>query len=199
MAGKFDSEPWQGEDWSGKGREVYYVDLDVDTLVDSDKTAFITTAQLTEAIPEFDWTGGHSGRVLSPEASLKLEKMWYQYLYSNQGIFDDKVAYTSACWNEDMLDGMLEENLCATKDNTCEICGYNYQKLFGDDCGEKNSYWMFWPDNKATGLTDDFTKHIHCVCGNCNTVDVHILRKRLGEPEREQDGLSDKKDLPIVE
>ncbi len=187
MAGRFESGPWQGEDWSGKGREVYYVDLDVGTMLDSDKKPFISTAQLTEAIPDFDWTGGHSGRVLSDEAAIKLETLWMQYLYSNQSIFDDKDAFTYDCWNIDMIDGIIDEHLLATRDNTCEICGYNYQKLWGDDCENHNSYYIYWP-GKLAPTNDDVMNHIHCVCDNCHFVNDKKLRARLGEPERDCEG-----------
>ena len=30
MVGTFASEPYQDEDWSGKGRVTYYADLDID-------------------------------------------------------------------------------------------------------------------------------------------------------------------------
>ncbi len=188
MAGKFDSEPWHGEDWSGKGREVYYVDLSVDTLIDSDKTAYISTEELTNSIPEFDWTGGHSGRLVTPDVALKLEMLWKQYLYTHQDIFDDKVACTTDCWNGDMVDGILEDHIRKTRDNKCEVCGYDYKQLWGDDCEESNDYWLFWPSvNKKT--SDNFMSHIRCLCSNCNHVDMGKLRERLGEPQRNQNGL----------
>ncbi|MCF0164100.1 MAG: hypothetical protein HUJ92_02365 [Bacteroidales bacterium] len=35
------------------------------------------------AIPSFDWSGGHSGRLLMKEDSRLLEKMWQKFLKAN--------------------------------------------------------------------------------------------------------------------
>lgn len=182
LAGHFESDPWQGEDWSGKGREVYYVDLYMDSIIDSDRAAYITTEQLTDAIPEFDWTGGHSGRLVTPEVALKLEMLWMQYLFTHQDIFDSKAAWTSEYWNKDMVDGVLEEHLCQTRGNKCEVCGYDFKQLWGDDCEEKNDYWLFWP-KACSKLSGNFMDHVHCLCNNCGCVEASKLRERLGEPE----------------
>ncbi len=182
LAGHFESDPWKGEDWSGKGREVYYVDLDVDSIIDSDRDAYITTEQLTDAIPEFDWTGGHSGRLVTPEVALKLVMLWMQYLFTHHDIFDDKVAWISSYWINYMIDGVLEEHLYHTRGNKCEVCGYDYKQLWSDDCVEKNDYWLFW-SNAGTKPSDSFMDHVHCLCGNCGCVEESKLRERLGEPE----------------
>lgn len=62
MSGYFASDPYKGEDWSGKGKETYYVDLDPDVMIHPDYRVILTTEELSRAIPDFDWTGGHSGR-----------------------------------------------------------------------------------------------------------------------------------------
>ena len=33
MSGEFTSEPYHGEDWSGKGREVFYMDMDIKEMI----------------------------------------------------------------------------------------------------------------------------------------------------------------------
>lgn len=76
MAGKFKSNPWKGEDWSGKGRETFYVNLWIDHMADPDKCIIVPTAELMEAIPEFDWKGGHSGRVIDEPLAEKLEAIF---------------------------------------------------------------------------------------------------------------------------
>lgn len=75
IAGTIISEAWQGEDWSGKGRETYYVDLDVDYMTDPDENIIITSKELMQQLPEFDWTGGHSGRKLDYALAQKLDDM----------------------------------------------------------------------------------------------------------------------------
>ena len=90
MHGFFDSEPYQGEDWSGKGREVYYADLDPDTMIHPDRCPLLTTEALEAEMPDFQWNGGHSGRVLSGEYAIKLRAMWQEYLAKNKNLFKDE-------------------------------------------------------------------------------------------------------------
>lgn len=90
MHGFFDSEPYQGEDWSGKGREVYYADLDPDTMIHPDRCPLLTTEALEEVMPDFQWNGGHSGRVLPGEYAIKLRAMWQEYLAKNKDLFKDE-------------------------------------------------------------------------------------------------------------
>lgn len=87
MSGRFRSEPYRDEDWSGKGREVYYMDLMADTVIDPDILPILSTEVLSENIPSFDWSGGHSGRLLSAKKAKKLEKLWEEFLEENEDIF----------------------------------------------------------------------------------------------------------------
>ena len=87
MSGRFRSEPYRGEDWSGKGREVYYMDLRADTVIDPDILPILPTELLAKKIPSFDWTGGHSGRLLPAKDAKKLERLWKKFLENNDAIF----------------------------------------------------------------------------------------------------------------
>lgn len=80
MSGVFDSQPYEGEDWSGKGRSVYYMDMLPNVILDSEEVPMLTTEALQEAMPSFDWTGGHSGRLLGNEDAIKLETLWQRFL-----------------------------------------------------------------------------------------------------------------------
>lgn len=80
MTGIFDSDPYQATDWSGKGRKVFYMDLEPNFIANPEKADIITTAELQEAIPTFNWTGGHSGRLLSEEQAKSLEVLFSKYL-----------------------------------------------------------------------------------------------------------------------
>lgn len=188
MAGKIESEAWEGEDWSGKGRKTFYVDLEIDTILDSDKVPYISTEELMKLLPGFDWTGGHSGRVLSNDMAKKLEVLWNEYLYGNQSAFDDINAQTCECWDEYAIsDGPLHEYLEETHSNVCEICGYDYQKLWGRDCKNRNRYFAFWPDKKEKAEPKDFLNHVHCICSSCNQLPTEKLRAFFGErPMKEE-------------
>lgn len=76
MSGWIKSDPYKGEDWSSKGRDVYYVDLCITVMVHPDKSLVLATDELSKQIPDFDWKRGHSGMVLSNEQSIKLMNLW---------------------------------------------------------------------------------------------------------------------------
>ena len=87
QSGRFCSKPYQGEDWSGKGREMYYVDLDVEVMIDSEHCPVLMTDILQREMPDFDWTGGHSGRVLPSEYEEKLESLWKEFIDEHEEMF----------------------------------------------------------------------------------------------------------------
>ena len=74
------SKPYRSEDWSGKGRTTYYIDLEFDTMLNPDAVPILTSEQLSKAIPDFDWTGGHSGVVLTEAQAVQLEQHWDDFL-----------------------------------------------------------------------------------------------------------------------
>lgn len=80
MSGTLVGEPYVDEDWAGRGRKIYYMDMEPDYMVHTDKVdTFISTDQLMRELPGFDWTGGHAGRVLPAELTEKLELLWSEY------------------------------------------------------------------------------------------------------------------------
>lgn len=81
MSGIFASNPYQDGDWSGRGRKVYYMDLTPNFIADPEHLDnLITTEDLQKAIPSFDWSGGHSGRLLTEGQAELLEKLLADYL-----------------------------------------------------------------------------------------------------------------------
>ena len=125
MSGRFRSEPYKGEDWTGKGREVYYMDLMADTVIDPDILPILSTELLSQKIPSFDWRGGHSGRVLPVEEAEKLEKLWVDFLEENDPMFGT-LTLKSDISDEDIMDvGDDYEPYCAsieiTEDGEFEI------------------------------------------------------------------------------
>ena len=62
-------EAYKGKDWSGKNRRTYYADAEIEMIIDPDCGALLTADKLSEKIPTFDWTGGHSGRYLDEKDS----------------------------------------------------------------------------------------------------------------------------------
>lgn len=89
MKGVLSSEPFRAEDWSGRGREVYYMDMEPDIIINPDAAPIITTKELEENLPGFVWDGGHAGRILEPKLADMLEDMWHLYIEKNEAMFGD--------------------------------------------------------------------------------------------------------------
>ena len=87
MSGFFISEPYLGEDWAGRGRDVHYMDMNVDTAIHPEYMPILPTAHLQSAIPSFDWSGGHSGRLLPNADAEILEHLWKNFLDQNDAMF----------------------------------------------------------------------------------------------------------------
>ena len=92
MQGHFTSEPYVDEDWSGKGRVVHYMDMEPEYMIHPERCDILTTEALEEAMPEFQWKGGHSGREVPFMYVLELETMWTKYLEAHKDIFDGEKA-----------------------------------------------------------------------------------------------------------
>lgn len=88
-SGTITSEPYKDEDWSGKGRETYYVDFQPEVLLNPDALPIMTCAELEKAIPDFDWAKGHSGLVLNDDQAQKLEEIWASFLAKNEMCFTE--------------------------------------------------------------------------------------------------------------
>lgn len=91
MSGYFSSDPYQDEDWSGRGRVTYYMDIDPDVMIHPEYRPILTTEELMKEIPSFDWKGGHSGRLIDEKSAEKLEALWNQFQEKNEEIFRIRV------------------------------------------------------------------------------------------------------------
>jgi len=87
MRGVITSDPVKGEDWSGRGREVYYCDYEAEIQINPDTFDLLSSEELRDAIPDFDWFAGHSGVVLNEEQAEKLESLWTAYFKQHRGEF----------------------------------------------------------------------------------------------------------------
>ena len=85
-AGRFTSEPYIDEDWSGKGREVYYMQMEFEAVFHPERSEIITTAELERELPHLDWQKGHSGQMLDKEDATKLELMWRDFVGCNKSM-----------------------------------------------------------------------------------------------------------------
>ena len=92
MSGTFSSNPYQVEDWSGKGRKVFYMDMLIEEMIHPDRCPILTSEKLAAEIPDFVWDGGHSGQLLNEEQADKLNQLWNEYLDENADIFKPRAA-----------------------------------------------------------------------------------------------------------
>lgn len=56
-------------------------------MINPDTFSLLSSDQLQQAIPNFDWFGGHSGVVLDPAQANKLERVWKKYISDTQEEF----------------------------------------------------------------------------------------------------------------
>ena len=128
MSGRFRSEPNRDEDWSGKGRVVYYMDLWADTVIDPEFLPILSSDELTKQIPSFDWSGGHSGRLLPEKNAEKLEGLWTSFLEQNKQIFNKltlKQNINPSVFEEHKEEKPYEANISFTNEGGFEINSFD--------------------------------------------------------------------------
>ena len=95
MRGTIIGEPYADEDWSGKGRKVYYVRMALTHMIHPDKSAaMLRTDELTKLLPGFNWSMGHSGEMLEDSCAHLLEEIWHSHTgqvhtMASCGLFSD--------------------------------------------------------------------------------------------------------------
>ena len=87
MSGYFSSDPYRDQDWSGRGRVTYYMDLEPDYMINPDYLPILSTLDLVREVPGFDWNGGHSGRLLDAKLAEKLETIWKKFTDEHAEMF----------------------------------------------------------------------------------------------------------------
>lgn len=174
LSGYFYGEAYKGKDWSGKNRRTYYADAEIEMIIDPDCGALLTADKLSENIPSFDWTGGHSGRYLNEKDSDVLESLWAEYL---DGCND--ILRPGVCAFDDYNDLIMESGADFIRKlygSSCAICGYDYNKIFPD----KNS-GIEIPVRYMSirELHPELPHQCWPICSNCYEVNDEIIVERL--------------------
>lgn len=86
-AGRFTSNPVKGDDWSGKGRDIYYMNIEFEAVFHPERTEIITTEELESELPHISWRTGHSGECVDSETADKIELMWRDHIGRNKSIY----------------------------------------------------------------------------------------------------------------
>ena len=95
MSGVFDSQPYQSRDLSGKNRKIYNMEMSPNVILNPEVAPMITTAELEKTMPDFQWSGGYSGRILPIGYAKKLEEMWEEFLTVHHDDIDGKTFNAS--------------------------------------------------------------------------------------------------------
>lgn len=134
----------------------------------------LTPEILTEALPDFNWYGGHSGRRIPDDMAEKLDDLFYAYLDANKAMFNEGYA-TYNEYESDLFPERIKEQLLAKSDGCCEVCGYSYEKTFGNHAYEK-----CFPCISPSIVKSRLLKHLfYNICENCQRVPVRYLVKKL--------------------
>ena len=81
MRGTIIGTPYPDEDWSGKGRKVYYIRMSLSHMIHPEKSPLLlTTEELSKAMPSFNWEEGHSGMLLDDMTAMHLDELWQDYV-----------------------------------------------------------------------------------------------------------------------
>ena len=71
------SDPYPMEDLTGNAERKMYVDVVCMNVSEPGETPQIPLRELQAAIPDFDWEKGHSGVLLSSDATDRLAELWH--------------------------------------------------------------------------------------------------------------------------
>lgn len=98
--------------------------------------------------------------------------MWAEYIYKYYNVLDSQRA--SKAFTAGYIPDRLEEYLSKVTEGTCEICGYNYKKIWGEDCEQNNHFVRFIPrrtdQNARTATTSGNTSTASALAAaNCHT------------------------------
>ena len=178
MQGIIESRCYEAEDWSPKNRKpIFYADIWGNVVIDSDNAPkLLTPAILTEAIPDFNWYGGHSGRLLSDKDANILNKLFVEYLDSNPRMFPDKAHLDFDSVNITDNNHVIQM-LTKKYGKKCEICGYDYENNFGKVAVKKNHLKV--PFDFI--VSDHLPRLLYRLCPSCRGVPHETLVQRLGK------------------
>ena len=187
MAGTIYESPFEDTHWKNPDERTSYVPFLVEYAVDPEEVPLITTEMLQKEMPEFNWNGGHSGRLLDPVYAGKLEMIWTKYVLENADMFESKSV--AAC-DLPVLDkfqpanAIIQDHMTRVKGGTCEICGYDFYEVFGEDVDRACEYEFLFHDGKVCENIED---NFHAFCPSCKSVigimdDLVDVERKLGHP-----------------
>jgi hypothetical protein len=178
MRGEITSKCYEDSDWSPKQRKhIYYADIETSVTIDPETASVMLTPDvLTEQLPDFDWYGGHSGRRLSDEYAKKLDEIWFEYINSNPQLFSSNQAFIDDIYQGLLMNDDIKSSLRKKIGTKCEVCGYDYDAVFGADARKEQ---LTVPLSCIIAPT--LKRLIYAVCPNCNQASDEVLAKKLND------------------
>jgi len=82
------SNPYLSEHWSDSKKQVHYVDIEFDTLLNPEKDKIFRLQELEERLPAQKWSNRSSGVTINPGVLRELEKYWFEFKNSDSHRFD---------------------------------------------------------------------------------------------------------------
>ena len=107
-AGRFTSEPYKGEDWSGKGREVYYMRMEFEAVFHPERSEIITTEELEHELPHLNWQDNRSGHMLNKDDAVRVELMWRDFVGRNKFMLLPRAVKNSGYDSRSDIDKAIE-------------------------------------------------------------------------------------------
>ncbi len=107
-SGAITSDPFEAEDWSGKGRRTFYVNFKPNIAINPDTLPILSFDELRKKVPGFDFSTGHSGVVLPQDIVALTKRAWEdfftrslrQFQQALKSEFNDKIYISPALQNE---------------------------------------------------------------------------------------------------
>lgn len=175
MRGVITSSCYIDKDWSPKNRRpIYYADISTHVCINPwSEEELLTPETLTAELPDFNWYGGHSGRHLDDNQAEKLDDIWFSYLDSHPSMFSSKQAWIDSYY--DLLPDRIKERIVEKRGTACEVCGYDYARIFGSDYTREHKLSV-----DITPLISPFLRRLfYNVCRNCGDVPEVILAEKV--------------------
>lgn len=143
--GTLTTEPYKDEDWSWRNRPTFYCDLDFEVMINPDAYPLLDSKALSQAIPDFDWNGGHSGLILTNEQADTIEDMWNSYMMRQKKYFGKASDHNLFIKTSSDLEGRLPYTMefdesyrgnsllieYTNEETTTSLTIYNYERLIG--------------------------------------------------------------------
>ena len=145
-SGHIVSNSFLGPHWSGNGKQVYKVNVEIDILLDSSNTNILDLSILENdpLLSQYNWTPEPSGLPIDPNLISTLENLWFNLLNKKGNLSGNKPG--NFCSTNVFSEGKLnkvpvsvyERNPHARSEcldhygYSCTVCNMNFEELYGD-------------------------------------------------------------------